>query len=51
MPVGSPGATRASTERLRDLDEMGIDIQVVMPPPPQCYYTVPLDIASRRPKS
>lgn len=31
-------------ERLRDLDEMGIDRQVVMPPPPQCYYTVPVDI-------
>jgi aminocarboxymuconate-semialdehyde decarboxylase len=33
------------SERLRDLDDMGIDIQVVMPPPPQCYYTVPIDIS------
>ena len=33
------------TERLRDLDEMGIDVQVVMPPPPQCCYTVPIDIS------
>jgi aminocarboxymuconate-semialdehyde decarboxylase len=33
------------SERLRDLDHMGIDIQVVMPPPPQCYYTVPIDIS------
>jgi aminocarboxymuconate-semialdehyde decarboxylase len=32
-------------ERLRDLDDMGVDRQLVMPPPPQCYYTVPLDIA------
>jgi aminocarboxymuconate-semialdehyde decarboxylase len=32
-------------ERLADLDAMGIDLQLVMPPPPQCYYTVPLDIA------
>jgi aminocarboxymuconate-semialdehyde decarboxylase len=32
-------------ERLSDLDAMGIDLQLVMPPPPQCYYTVPLDIA------
>jgi aminocarboxymuconate-semialdehyde decarboxylase len=32
-------------ERLRDLDEMGIDVQAVMPPPTQCYYTVPLDPA------
>jgi aminocarboxymuconate-semialdehyde decarboxylase len=31
--------------RLADLDAMGIDIQLVCPPPPQCYYTVPLDIA------
>ena len=33
------------TDRLRDLDEMGIDLQVVMPPPLQCYYTVPIDIS------
>ena len=35
----------AYDERLADLDEAGIDLQVIMPPPPQCYYTVPLDIA------
>jgi aminocarboxymuconate-semialdehyde decarboxylase len=32
-------------ERLADLDAMGIDLQLVMCPPPQCYYTVPLEIA------
>jgi aminocarboxymuconate-semialdehyde decarboxylase len=32
-------------ERLADLDAMGIDRQLVMCPPPQCYYKVPLDIA------
>src|SRR5215470_1850862 len=32
-------------ERLADLDAMGIDLQLVMPPPNQCYYTVTLDIA------
>src|SRR5215813_8074538 len=32
-------------ERLRNLDDMGIDLQVALPPPPQCYYNVPLDIA------
>jgi len=32
-------------ERLRHLDEMGIDIQLVCPAPPQCYYTVPTEIA------
>jgi aminocarboxymuconate-semialdehyde decarboxylase len=31
--------------RLADLDTMGIDLQLVLPPPNQCYYTVPLDIA------
>ncbi|MGA0598469.1 amidohydrolase family protein [Enterovirga sp. CN4-39] len=31
-------------ERLRNLDAMGIDIQVVMPPPPQCYYAAPVEI-------
>ena len=34
-------------ERLADLEEMGIDLQVVMPPPPQCYYTVPIEIADQ----
>ena len=32
-------------ERLADLDAMGLDRQLIMPPPPQCYYTVPLDVA------
>jgi aminocarboxymuconate-semialdehyde decarboxylase len=32
-------------ERYADLDGMGIDMQLVMPPPNQCYYTVPLDIS------
>jgi aminocarboxymuconate-semialdehyde decarboxylase len=32
-------------ERLADLDAMGIDLQLVMPPPNQCFYTVPLDIS------
>src|SRR5215472_9782873 len=27
--------------RLADLDAMGIDVQVIAPPPPQCYYTEP----------
>jgi aminocarboxymuconate-semialdehyde decarboxylase len=34
-------------ERLADMDEMGIDLQVVKPPPPQCYYTLPVDIADQ----
>jgi aminocarboxymuconate-semialdehyde decarboxylase len=32
-------------ERLADLDAMGIDLQLVMCAPNQCYYTVPLEIA------
>jgi aminocarboxymuconate-semialdehyde decarboxylase len=31
--------------RLADMDAMGLDMQVILPPPPQCYYAVPLDIA------
>src|SRR3978361_596651 len=31
--------------RLRDLDKMGIDIQVVAPAPGQCYYSVDAKIA------
>lgn len=34
----------AYDERLKDLDEMGLDMQLVMPPPGQCYYGVPLEI-------
>jgi aminocarboxymuconate-semialdehyde decarboxylase len=30
--------------RLADMDAAGIDMQIIMPPPPQCYYTVPADI-------
>jgi aminocarboxymuconate-semialdehyde decarboxylase len=32
-------------KRLVDLDAMGIDMQLIMPPPFQCYYTLPLDLA------
>ncbi len=30
--------------RLADMDAAGIDMQVIMPPPPQCTYTVPLEV-------
>ena len=36
---------RPLEKRLADLDAMGLDMQVIKPPPPQCYYAVPLDIA------
>ena len=28
--------------RIADMDAAGIDMQVIMPPPPQCTYTIPL---------
>jgi aminocarboxymuconate-semialdehyde decarboxylase len=31
--------------RLTDLDKMGLDKQLIMPPPGQCWYNVPLAIA------
>lgn len=34
-------------DRLADLDEMGVDRQVILPAPIQCYYTVPLEVAVR----
>jgi aminocarboxymuconate-semialdehyde decarboxylase len=34
-------------DRLADLDAMGIDIQLIMPPPNQCFYTVPLEVSVR----
>ena len=38
-------ARRGHEHRLADLDAMAIDVQIIAPPPLQCYYTVPLDIA------
>src|SRR3954447_7763999 len=38
------GIDNGLDERLRDMDDMGLDMQLVMPPPPQCYYTVPVEI-------
>jgi len=38
-------ARRDHAHRLADLDAMAIDVQMIAPPPLQCYYTVPLDIA------
>jgi aminocarboxymuconate-semialdehyde decarboxylase len=36
---------RPLANRLADLDAMGLDMQAIMPPPPQSYYTVPDEIA------
>ncbi len=32
------GARASLEQRLADLDAMGLDMQVIKPPPPQCYY-------------
>src|SRR5215469_3975514 len=37
--------TASLDQRLKDLDNMGIDIQVIAPAPGQCYYSVPAEIA------
>src|SRR5690606_13526248 len=33
-------------QRLSDLDRMGLDMQVVMPSPRQCYHQLPIEIAA-----
>lgn len=33
--------------RMRDLDAMGLDMQVILPPPAQCYYALPEDVATK----
>ena len=32
-------------ERLKDMDDQGVDMQLIMPPPPQCYFTVAAEYA------
>ncbi len=39
------GAMTGYDARFKIMDEMGIDRQLVMPPPPQCYHTVALEYA------
>ena len=36
---------RPTDVRFKTMDDMGVDMQLVCPAPPQIYYTVPLDIA------
>ncbi len=33
--------------RLADMDAAGVDLQIIMPPPGQCTYTVPADVAAQ----
>ena len=39
-----PSRIRGEDIRLGDLDKMGLDMQLVMPPPNHCAYTVPVEI-------
>ncbi|HVV62391.1 MAG TPA: amidohydrolase family protein [Pseudolabrys sp.] len=32
-------------ERFATMDRMGVDMQLIMPPPPQCYHTVAIEFA------
>jgi aminocarboxymuconate-semialdehyde decarboxylase len=34
------------SERIGELDQMGIDVQIIMPTPNQCYHDLPAEIAS-----
>ena len=45
MPAGSPGGTRGLLNGCVISTTWASTFRSVMPPPPQCYYTVPLDIA------
>jgi aminocarboxymuconate-semialdehyde decarboxylase len=36
---------RDTDARFRVMDEMGVDVQLISPGPPQLYYTIPIDIA------
>ena len=42
MDVGPHLAT--FEQRFKDMDEMGVDAQLMLPAPPQCWYNVPADI-------
>jgi aminocarboxymuconate-semialdehyde decarboxylase len=39
------GCMTGYDERFAVMDKMGVDVQLVMPPPPQCYHTVALEYA------
>ena len=39
------GCMTGYDERFAVMDKMGVDAQLVMPPPPQCYHTVALEYA------
>ena len=44
------GCMTGYDERFAVMDKMGVDAQLVMPPPPQCYHTVRARIRGARPR-
>jgi aminocarboxymuconate-semialdehyde decarboxylase len=40
------GRMTAYGERLRDMDEMGLDVQLVSPSPSQIYFALPIEVAA-----
>lgn len=43
--VDIPARITGESVRLEDLDKMGLDKQLIMPPPGQCWYAIPQKIA------
>ncbi len=43
--IDIPARLAGESVRLEDLDRMGLDKQLVMPPPGQCWYAIPQKIA------
>ena len=39
------GCMTGYDERFATMDKMGVDMQLIMPPPPQCYHTVAVEYA------
>lgn len=43
--IDIPARITGESVRLEDLDKMGLDKQLIMPPPGQCWYSIPQKIA------
>jgi len=43
----TPNMVMPQDQRLKDMDNQGVDIQLVMPPPPTAYCQLPIDIADK----
>ena len=43
----TPNMTKPYDLRLKDMDAQGVDMQMIMPPPPTAYPQLPIDIADK----